>query len=90
MQAAVLALTFAAVLGSAVGSSDVLLKPMASKAGRPQLGVVMVQGTQIEAKAYVPLLSALQNELDYEAWVSVPAFIGNIPEPLQFGSKMSS
>lgn len=89
MQAAVLALTFAAVLGPAVGS-DVLLKPMASKAGRPQLGVVMVQGTQIEAKAYVPLLSALQNELNYEAWVSVPAFIGNIPEPLQFGSKMSS
>jgi len=74
----------------ALADSDVLLKPLSGKMGKPQLGLVFVQGTQISAAAYEPLMQAVQEALDYEAYCAIPAFFLDVPEPAQFNSKMDS
>ena len=71
--------------------ASVLLTPLASKAALPPLGLVFVQGAQIETQSYVSLGRAVQNaSSDFAIYFAVFAYFGDVPEPLQLGSGMTS
>lgn len=67
--------------------SDVVVKP--TKQGTDQIGVVLIQGAQIGADKYLPLIKQIQNVSKYAVWAGAPAFLGNIPEPLEIDSAVS-
>lgn len=70
-------------LPSVLGDSTTLLKPI--KDG-PHAGLVLVQGAQIKTGAYAPLAAAIQAASPFALYVAIPAYIGDVPEPLQLGS----
>eukprot|EP00939_MAST-03C_sp_MAST-3C-sp1_P000305 g305.t1 len=55
------------------------------------VGLVIVQGAQCKPDAYRPLAMEIQQRAESErnvsAFVGVPEYIADVPEPLQFGSK---
>mmetsp|Transcript_29902 Transcript_29902/g.58622 ORF Transcript_29902/g.58622 Transcript_29902/m.58622 type:complete len:533 (-) Transcript_29902:194-1792(-) len=68
---------------STVADQDTILNPI--KDG-PAVGLVIIQGAQIATDTYTPLAKAIQNAAPYKLFVAIPAYIGDVPEPLQLGS----
>jgi len=66
-------------------SGTFFLKPLEGKTDGPELALVLIQGATCPAEGYRPLAEALQKASPYKLWVGVPAFVGNTPEPAQFG-----
>lgn len=60
---------------------DEILKPV--KTGPSAVGVVWIQGAQIPAAAYVPVAQVLQQTSPYSMFVGIPAFTGDVAEPLE-------
>ena len=60
------------------------MKP--AKQAPDQVGVVLIQGAQIGPDKYLPLIKQIQNASKFAVWVGAPAFVGNVPEPLEVGS----
>jgi hypothetical protein len=55
-----------------------------------QVGVVIIQGAQCPPSGYEHLAREIQSSLNdnsMNAWIGVPEYIADVPEPLQFGSK---
>lgn len=52
-----------------------------------EVGVVIIQGAQCPTEGYEPLAKEIQRLMPMNTYVGVPEYIGNVPEPLQFGSK---
>jgi hypothetical protein len=66
------------VLASAI---DVILPPDSSKTG-PEGFIIFMQGADIEASTYVPLLKMLQQKVPLKLWVGVPDLFKNMVNPL--------
>jgi len=66
-------------------SGTFFLKPLEGKKDGPEFALVLIQGATCPAEGYRPLAEALQKALPYKLWVGVPAFVGNTPEPAEFG-----
>lgn len=74
-------------VGAAPLSGDLVLKP--TKQASEQIGLVLIQGAQIDPDKYLPLLKQVQNASKYEVWVGAPAFLANMPEPLEMDSAVT-
>jgi hypothetical protein len=69
----------------AAAPPDVILRGI--RPGLPQLGLVLIQGAEVEAAAYTPFLQALQAAVgDYDVIVGVPSFDLSTPDPLTIGA----
>ena len=67
---------------SPVIGDDVVLKPVAGKSGTKEVGLVFIQGAQIEPKQYLPLMQEAQKASPFAVWVGIPEFAFDFPEPL--------
>ncbi|XP_065190022.1 uncharacterized protein LOC135820899 [Sycon ciliatum] len=66
-------------------SSNVVLAPIV--AGKPCAALVIIQGAQVPAERYVPLMEAIQRaSSSLSLWTGAPDFELNTPEPLVVGS----
>lgn len=59
---------------------DVVLKPI--KTGKEEVGMIFIQGAQIQPEQYIPLGNAIQNASQYSLWIGIPDFAFDIPEPI--------
>ncbi len=75
-------------LSTAAGDDDSLVRAPAGKVG-PSVGMILVQGAQIPTARYRPLAEALVNAVPFPLSIAVPAFIADLPEPIQMGSCVS-
>ena len=66
---------------SPVIGDDVVLKPIAGKSGMKEVGLVFIQGAQIEPQQYLPLVQEAQKASPFAVWVGIPDFAFDIPEP---------
>ena len=73
---------FALFIGTAYSSSNVILPP--SDTSKPHVGVIFIQGADIPADRYAPLVKAIQDALSFESsvFVGLPSFTMNLPDPL--------
>ena len=62
-------------------SIDVILQPDSSKTG-PEGFLIFMQGADIEASTYVPLLKMLQTKSSLKLWVGIPDLFMNVVNPL--------
>ena len=85
MDHSLLFLVLSMCIACSVGD-DVILKPL--KQGRPQVGMVFIQGAQIKPEQYIPLATAIQNASNYSLWVGIPDFTFDIPEPIEISEKV--
>jgi len=86
--ALLLPLLIASFAGGCGASDPIVMKP--TKTGGQQVAVVMLQGAQIEAKAYVPLFAQVQAASEQEVWVALPSCLGNVVNPMSIGGAISS
>ena len=68
-------------------SGDLVVKP--SKKAPDEVGLVLIQGAQISPDKYLPLIQQIQNASKFAVWAGAPAFLTNIPEPLEIGSAIN-
>ena len=66
---------------SPVIGDDVVLKPIAGKSGMKEVGLVLIQGAQIEPQQYLPLMQEAQNASPFAVWVGIPDYPFDFPEP---------
>ena len=85
MDHSLLFLVLSMCIACSVGD-DVILKPL--KQGRPQVGMVFIQGAQIKPEQYIPLATAIQNASNNSLWVGIPDFTFDIPEPIEISEKV--
>lgn len=71
----------AAVLCS-IATAEIIIKPLDSKKGLPEAALVMVQGAQIDAHMYLPLVAKIQQIANFYLWVGLPEFPLNTPIPV--------
>ena len=62
-------------------SNTIILKPDQAKEGL-EVGVLFVQGAQIDAKYYVKIHQELQTKFSGRLWIALTEFPLNLPEPL--------
>merc|ERR1711871_9746 len=79
---------FVCLLVAAAAATDpIVLKP--TKTGGEAVGIVMLQGAEIEAKTYVPLFQAAQKASSQEVWVALPSSLGNTVNPMTISGCIS-
>lgn len=81
---AVALLALAAAFAPASADSDIILPP--TKTTGTAAALIFIQGASITTNAYLPLITALRDAYASPLWVAIPAFPGDIPEPLVLGS----
>ena len=75
----VLCAVLCTLASSAIGD-DIVLKP--TKSGVKEVGLVFIQGAQIEPKQYLPLVQEVQKASPFAVWVGIPDFAFDVPEPI--------
>merc|ERR1719453_732971 len=68
---------------------DVILKPPESKSG-PESVLYFGQGADLKTQQYIPILSALQDAVDFPLWIGIPQCpnnVASIPGALSDGIK---
>ena len=73
------------MLTTMVAGKTVILEPEAGAAGDKQVAMVMIHGMQCEPESYKALAENFQKEAaasGYKAWVGIPEFIFDAPEPV--------
>jgi len=66
---------------AARAEDNAFLKPI--RQGGEQIALIWIQGAQVPAHLYVPLLSTLQKTINQSLWVGMPSFVLDTPEPLR-------
>ncbi|KAL1522457.1 hypothetical protein AB1Y20_017445 [Prymnesium parvum] len=78
------------LLFAAAGADETFfLKALPGKQG-PITALLLIQGASSPPEGYRPVAEAIQRASDFPVWVGVPQFILNLPEPVQFESKVRS
>lgn len=80
-------LIVALTLGFASGMT--VLKPLDGKGGLVNASLVIVQGAQIDADAYIPLAQQIQTQFPFNLWVALPVFPNNLALPFEIDAKMN-
>jgi hypothetical protein len=75
-------------LAIAVASDDTYFLPALQGKTGPVVAFVQIQGASCPPAAYKPMLNAIQKACPFPLWIGVPEYIGDTPEPVQFGSKV--
>jgi len=77
------------ICGDGRASANVVLAPPADKSSLPPLFLVFVQGEQIAAEAYVPVMQLVQENVPFALWVGIPSFPLNTPDPITMVSTLT-
>lgn len=62
-------------------ADNTFLKPV--KEGGQEIALVWIQGAQVPAALYVPLMQELQKQSATSLWIGLPSFLGDTPEPVR-------
>lgn len=69
----------------ATSDSDTVIRPPPGVVGQP-VGMVLIQGAQIPTARYRPLAEALIAAVPFPLSIAIPAFVADLPEPVQISS----
>ena len=69
--------------------SGVIILPPNSNQNGQDVGIIFLQGAQIEAKNYMKIHQELQNKFSGKLWIALPEFLLSTPQPLEINSKIS-
>ena len=69
--------------------SGVIILPPHSNENGQDVGIIFLQGAQIEAKNYMKIHQELQNKFSGNLWIALPEFLLSTPQPLEINSKIS-
>ena len=77
------------LLVAAIAAADesFFLRPPPNKTG-PAVALVLIQGASCPPSGYRPVAEAIQEALPLPAWVAVPQFLVDTPEPVLFAAKL--